>query len=294
MRPPGGRRPAGRCRRRDAGRHASERRPVPLRRRRVRDDPARREPDRRVRGRRTAAPRRREHPVADRPARRHLGRRRLLPGRRPDKGRARVRRRPVALSEQAGDPVRRSRGGPPRSVPLGPRRDRDRADEPARPRGSARDDHQPGRRPARHAARVHLPRRTGPRLARRPPRDRHLHRLPRLPDAGRQRAVGPRLSRGPARRRRRLRRLVEPGRRHADARVRGRRRRPSDVGRPGRRRDRPGVGQLRADVRDARDRGPEPVRSAGLDRPRQRTPVRGGPARRPVRSRSRASRTATC
>ena len=36
------------------------------------------------------------------------------------------------------------------------------------------------------------------RIARRPPRDRHLHRLPRLPDAGRQRAVGPRLSRGPA------------------------------------------------------------------------------------------------
>ena len=43
---------------------------------------------------------------------------------------------------------------------------------------------------------------------------------------------------------------------HADARVRCRRRRPADVRRPRRRRDRARVGQRRADVRHARDRAP--------------------------------------
>ena len=53
------------------------------------------------------------------------------------------------------------------------------------PDGAARDDHDPGRRPPRHAAWLHLPRRARRRKPRLPPRNRHLLRLPRLPDAGR-------------------------------------------------------------------------------------------------------------
>ena len=46
---------------------------------------------------------------------------------------------------------------------------------------------------------------------------------------------------------------------------------------------RPRLGQPRADVRGTRDRGAQPVRPARLDRPRQRPPLRGRPARRAVR-----------
>ena len=50
----------------------------------------------------------------------------------------------------------------------------------------------------------------------------------------------------------------------------------------------PRVGQRRADLREPRDRRPQPVRPARLDRPRQRPPVRGGAARRALRPDHRA------
>ena len=95
--------------------------------------------------------------------------------------------------------------------------------------------------------------------------------------------------RGPAVRRRRLRRLHRPGARHAEPRfgavvgiplTSGGGWSASSGSRPA---------SERADVRRARDRRAEPVRPARLDRARQRPPVRGGAARRPLRPDHRAA-----
>ncbi len=151
------------------------------------------------------------------------------------------------------------------------------------PDGAARDDHDPGGRPPRHAARLHLPRRARRRKPRLPSRHGDLLGLPRVPDADHRWRQRPCRSRAARYRGRQLRHLVRAGQDASDVRVRGRRRRAPDLGSAGHRRHRARVRRQGAAVRRTGDRRADAVRPARLHRPRQRQSLRDRAARRALR-----------
>ena len=220
-----------------------------------------------------------------RPERHDQRRRRLLPGRWPHQRRARRGGGPRDVRRQADRqrPARRRVGRSRRSVPSRPGRHGHRPPGPPRPGQPARDDRRPGDGAHRHAARLRRPARARWRQPRPARRDGPLHRLPG--DAHRQRP-GPGRSDRPvgARRRGRGLRHLERSRAGPPARdVRLRGGRAADVGRAGHRRPGPLVGRDRPAVGPARDRRPDQLRQARLDRARQRAVGRCRPARRALR-----------
>ena len=175
-----------------------------------------------------------------------------------------------------------------RPVPPGARRDRARAARPARPDGAARDDHGPGDRPARHAARVHLPGRAR-RLVAGQPRHRHVRATSSAAGCRSTRGSPARSSDRRAGRRRRLRRLrrsapgLDAERHSAPSSACRWRRAARPSGSSGSRRAR------RPDVRAARDRTPWAA-SPSSPRSRSTTP---GCSRRPSAARSTTPRPAS-